>query len=124
MIPIDAATSTVSSMKSAQRALEVLLAITNSEHPVGLMEVAGQLKLDKSTAARMLAVLERVSFVARSTTTKKYSIGPAMIAAASTTLQRLDLRSLANKPLTELRDSSGETATLHLRLRNQRVWID
>jgi DNA-binding IclR family transcriptional regulator len=80
--------------------------------------------MDKSTASRLLKFLCDQEFLARDPDTRRFRPGPALLLLSAQTLQTSVLRANAHAHLERLRDLSGETATLHLRVGDQRVCID
>jgi DNA-binding IclR family transcriptional regulator len=109
--------------QSAGRALDLLEAIARGEKPQGLMELAGRLALDKTTTARLLAVLSSRGLVSRDPTTRKYSVGPALLSLAAVAMRRSDLVGVAIPYLEQLRDTTGETVSFHLRVGQERVCV-
>lgn len=88
------------------------------------MEVVEQTALDKSTASRLLGFLQKRQLITRDALTKRYSVGPALLSLAAVTLQSSDLRRVARQYLGRIRDLTGETVSLHLRIGPERVCID
>lgn len=76
-----------------------------------LPEIAEALQLHKSTAHRLLTVLERERFVERNTS-GKYRIGSRVIEMGLSALSQLDLYEVAKPYLRTLVDQTGETAHL------------
>ena len=108
---------------SADKTLDLLEAIADQAEAVGLLELAQAADLDKSTASRHLAGLVERGYVRRDERTRKFSIGDRLLALATTSLQHSTLRSAARAHLESLRDQSGETASLALRVGIERVCI-
>ncbi|MCI2418403.1 IclR family transcriptional regulator [Saccharopolyspora sp. K220] len=109
---------------SADRALDLLDEIAARPAPTGLMELATAAGLDKSTASRLLAVLCGRGLVTRDPDTRRYEPGPALLLLATRVLDNSPLRATAHSHLQRLRDASGETVTLQLRVGLQRVCVD
>ncbi|MFC4303058.1 IclR family transcriptional regulator [Cohnella boryungensis] len=109
-------------VRAVERALEVLLCFA-SGHEWGLTEIAGQVGLHKSTVHRLLATLEDKGFVSRDAATDKYRLGLSVL-ELSANLWRSDDPSVALLPEMErLRDQLGETVSLYIRDRAERVRI-
>jgi DNA-binding IclR family transcriptional regulator len=109
-------------VRAVERALEVLLCFA-SGHEWGLTEIAGQVGLHKSTVHRLLATLEDKGFVSRDAATEKYRLGLSVL-ELSANLWRSDDPSVALLPEMErLRDQLGETVSLYIRDRAERVRI-
>jgi DNA-binding IclR family transcriptional regulator len=104
--------------------LDLFEAVIRSDQPHGLMELAELTDIDKSTAARLLGLLVERGLVSRNEQTRQYEVGPAFISMLTTYTARLDVRRVAAPHLAELRDASGETVSLHLRVDQSRICID
>jgi DNA-binding IclR family transcriptional regulator len=109
--------------RTAHRTLDLLELVARSESPHGLIEIADEAGFDKSTTARLLAVLETRNLLRRDPETRKYSPGPRLIWLGVLAADRSDLRRIAEPFLTELRDHTGETVSLHIRVETDRVCI-
>jgi DNA-binding IclR family transcriptional regulator len=109
--------------QTAARTLDLLEQIAGSSRPLKLMELAGATGLDKSTAARLLGFLEERSLIQRQPATKGYGVGPGLLSLSAAAMRSSDLPELAGPHLQRLRDETGETASLHLRVGRQRVCV-
>ncbi len=109
--------------QSAVRTLKLLRLVALSTEPLGLMDAAEAAGLDKSTTARLLGGLVDTGFLVRDPDTRRYRVGPELIAIGSSSLRRADLQQVTAPRLVELRDATEETATLHVRVGDQRVCI-
>jgi DNA-binding IclR family transcriptional regulator len=109
--------------QSARKALDLLAAVAAADEPKGLVQIAAATELDKSTAARLLALLEEMTLLHRDPRTKRYDIGPGLVALASGVLRRVDVRHATRTALEHLRDQTEETVSLHIRAGTQRVCI-
>ena len=94
--------------RTAERTFDLLECVARSEAPLGLMELASETEIDKSTAARLLSFLEQRSLVAREPETRKYTVGMRLISISTLAVAQLDLPRLAHPEPGALRD---ETAT-------------
>jgi DNA-binding IclR family transcriptional regulator len=110
--------------RTAARTLDLLEHLARAPAPSGLIELADSSGLDKSTAARLLAFLEEREFVTRDPLTRRYAVGSALLALGAAALQRSDLRTGARPYLERLRDATGETVTLHVRVAGDFVCVD
>lgn len=109
--------------QTAERAFQVVEHVARAPAPCGLAEVASASGLDKSTAARMLAYLERRTLVQRDLDTKRYSVGPGLVSLAAVVIGGSGLPTAAQPHLERLRDESGETLSLHVRSGHERVCV-
>jgi DNA-binding IclR family transcriptional regulator len=107
----------------ADRAFSILEQVARSEQPLGLMELASRLDTDKSAAMRSLAFLEERGLLRRDAGTKKYRIGPGLLSLSAIAIRKADLPQVAQPYLGRLRDQTGETVSLHVRVGDERVCI-
>ena len=109
--------------QTAARTLDLLEQIAGSSRPLKLMELAGATGIDKSTAARLLGFLEERALIQRQPATKGYDVGPGLLSLSVAAMRSSDLPETAGPHLKSLRDETGETASLHLRVGRQRVCV-
>lgn len=72
-----------STIKSVERALEVLLYLNRQDGPVGVTQISSSLGVYKSTVFRTLQTLESKHFVEQNKDSGKYVLGPIFISMAS-----------------------------------------
>jgi IclR family transcriptional regulator, acetate operon repressor len=89
-----------------------LLTLLGERKQVRVTEAARMLGTARSTAHRLLAMLEYHGFARQDFETKGYTAGPALIEVGLAAVERLDLRGLARPYLERLSDELGETAHL------------
>lgn len=102
--------------RSVGRALSILHLFIGGEAEISLSEVSQRVGLHQSTVFRLLATLSDAGFTEQNPSTGRYRLGPAALSIGQAFLRHSDLRQLAEAPLANLRDRSGETvhlATLH-----------
>lgn len=105
------------------RAFTLLNLVVTAERPLRLMEIVTRLQLDKSAAHRLLSFLALHEYVQRDNETLRYSVGPAFLALSAAAITRADLAILARPYLSKLRDLSGETVSLHMKVGHDRVCL-
>lgn len=87
----------------------------DTEHPVlGVVEIAEQVGLHKSTVSRILATLEVEDLVEQDPVSKKYRLSLGILQVAGSLLAHLDVRRAALPVLTWAAAESGESASLML----------
>ncbi|MBB2893174.1 IclR family transcriptional regulator [Flexivirga oryzae] len=85
------------------------------EHPVlGVVEIAEEIGLHKSSVSRMMTTLEAEDLVEQDPLSKKYRLGLGLLSVAGSLLANLDVRRAALPVLTELTAATGETSSLVL----------
>ncbi|HEY4047875.1 MAG TPA: IclR family transcriptional regulator [Acidobacteriaceae bacterium] len=94
------------------RAFQILDLLADEKSGAGLMEVAERLKLHKSTAHRLMMVLEWSRFVEKNTVTGKYHLGSRLMELGLSAASRLDVYEVAGPYLRSLVKETGETAHL------------
>lgn len=97
-------------LQTVDRALSVLLSFSSRRTDWGVMELARELDLDKSTAQRLLSTLASRGFLHADPTTRRYRLGPALWRIASTWERRGGMASLVEPYLTALADATGRSA--------------
>lgn len=111
-------------VQSVRRAMQVLSAFS-VEHPrLGVAEIAQIVGLNRTTVHRLVATLEASGLIRRDPVSNKYTLSARVLHLADVFLQQSDLRSVAQQPLTTLRDSTNETAALHQREGSYRLVIN
>jgi DNA-binding IclR family transcriptional regulator len=108
---------------SVARALTILDELRDSEHGIGVNELARRIGVNASTASRLLSTLESAGLVQRDGH-GPYRLGLALVTLANRVLARLDLQALARPLLVELTDLTGETSTLSLPGAGEAITVD
>lgn len=100
----------MSRVQSIERAFAVLGVLMDG--PIGVTEVAARVGLPKSTAARLLASLEREGAVEQVPGSTRYRLGPRMAVLAAGLRDRRGLVAIAHPALVALAEEIGEAAGL------------
>lgn len=112
-----------SAIKSVQRALDLLEALTTADE-LSVTELSRETGLDKSTVSRQLASLEARRFVTRSPRSQKFSLGFRLLELGNRVAARYELLGLAEPGMRHLRDVVDETIGFHIRVgRDERVCL-
>ncbi|WP_431931150.1 IclR family transcriptional regulator [Nonomuraea jabiensis] len=109
------------SMRSVERAFDVIEVLERSDKPLRLSEVARRAGLSPATTLRLLGVLQRRGFVVAGQ--QAYHLGPATLAIAHGYLVTDGLSRAATPVLQELAATTGLTTTLHIRSGLERIVI-
>jgi DNA-binding IclR family transcriptional regulator len=112
-------------MPSAAKVVEVLFAFSMVNPHLTAAEVADIVGINRSTAHRLLQILETARVVRRRPgESSSYELAARVLQLSETFLHQLDdLHSASLSYLTELVERTGETAALHVRQRDARVGI-
>lgn len=100
-------------LQSADKALSILAAFSESRPDAGVSELAAELGVHKSTVSRLLVALERRGLVRREG--DRFAPGPELVRLGALALGRLPLASVAREPLARLAEETGETVNLAVR---------
>jgi DNA-binding IclR family transcriptional regulator len=98
-------------VQSVDRAIAVLELLANGGE-AGITEIAGQLGVHKSTASRLVSVLEGRGLVEQLGRRGKYVIGFGVVRLAGAALARLDIASVGQSICQDLADRIGETINI------------
>jgi DNA-binding IclR family transcriptional regulator len=108
-----------------ERALDVLRLFGDNGHAdLGVTEIADRLKLSKAVVHRILTSFRVKGFVTVDEESRRYRLGPQVLALGLAYLDRLDVHELARQTMRELAQRTNETSTLSVRVGWRRVYID
>ena len=113
----------MATLQTADRVLEALFHLADVEE-AGPSELARRLQVSKATACNLLRTLEKHDLAATNPATHRYRLGPGVFRLTHRASPTLDLRIAARPHMEQLRDLTGETVTLHLRVGWERVCIE
>ncbi len=95
-----------------ERAIAILEFLAEQNSALGLGQISKALRLNKTTAHRLLSVLEHHHFVEKNGSNGQYSLGTKLFELGNRAVSRLDLLQRARPFLRRLVDETGETAHL------------
>ena len=101
---------------SAKRALRILEFVSDSDHPLGVTDIARALCLAPATVFRSLDALSRANLVSRYQSSSRYVPGAAADRLCQSLIARFRIRELSLPYLRQLASVSGESTSLHVRL--------
>lgn len=104
------------SVRSVERAIDVLQAIKNNNGIAGVTEISQELGLAKSTIHRLLIALGNKGMVRKDPATELYSFGYKFLELALSGFHDKDMVRLVQPFLEELRARTGETAALAIKI--------
>jgi DNA-binding IclR family transcriptional regulator len=108
---------------SVARAIALLDALAESDDGARVNELARRIRVNPSTASRLLGTLEAGGLVERSPG-GPYRLGLKLVALSDRVLGQLDVRDLARPRLTWLVQETGETATLSVPSGSGAITVD
>lgn len=109
---------------SVQRAIAVLETLAGTHSGLGTNEVARRTGINASTVSRVLATLASGGLVEHIAESGRYRLGLRLLRLGRAALGSLGLRDLAHPHLTELAQTTGETATLSVAGEGEAVTLD
>jgi len=108
-----------------ERAADVLFLFTDDDRSsLGVTEIANELGISKAVVHRILTSLRERDLVVSEPSTRKYSLGPAVLGLAASYRNQLDVRPMAIEAMERLSAATNETATLSIRIGFQRIYVD
>jgi len=110
-----------SPMRSLERALHLLAVLEEEGWPMGVTELGRASHLSKATVLRIVSVLEKYGFAEKRR--GRYRLGAAVLPLAHAYVLGNELTRVALPVLQELAQTSGETASLYVRLRFKRILV-
>jgi DNA-binding IclR family transcriptional regulator len=114
---------TLRTIQAVDRAAALLKAVADSRQPLTVVELADATGLNRSTAWRLLATLDRHGLVERDPVTQRYGVGHAILQmAAAGDYDALVRR--ARPALERLAEKTGEAVSLAVATRFSLVYID
>ena len=110
-------------MNTVGRIIAVMNYMISANHSVGVTDVARQLGLGKATVYRILTELESNNWVIQNTETKDYKISTGILEIGLSLLNKFDIQAVSLPHLSKLRDTTGETTLLSIRINLERLFI-
>jgi DNA-binding IclR family transcriptional regulator len=113
-----------SSIQVIWRAASVLEVLAKSSGPQSLAEICRAVNLNKSTAFNILGTLVEIGYVSIAHDTRRYRLGPGVLSLGIAFQAGHEIRAVAYPHMSQLRNTTGETVTLHTRYGWHRTCID
>jgi DNA-binding IclR family transcriptional regulator len=98
-------------VSSVAKALEILLLLRDRE-TVGIADASRQVGIARSTAHRLLSMLEHYEFAQRDPKSRGFRSGPALVSLGLAAVLRMDIRRRARPHMERLASEVEETVTL------------
>jgi DNA-binding IclR family transcriptional regulator len=96
-------------LRRAVRALDVL---ARADRDLSIRELAEETEVSKSAVQRLLSALVETGLVVQEPATRRYGLGPRTLVLGTAYQRRIDLRTVAQRHMERLRDTTGETVGL------------
>jgi IclR family KDG regulon transcriptional repressor len=107
-----------------RRGLMILDSFSDRETELGVNEIARLVGMHKSTVSRLCATLENAGYLQRDAATGRFRLGARISQLAGVLSPPADVRLVARPVMTQLVESSRETATLGVREGSDIVTIE
>jgi len=105
------------------RAVKILDCFLDNPGSLGITELARQTRLSKSTVHHVVSTLVDTGLLAVDPTTRRYRLGPKVAQLGRAFGESTDLREMLMPAMTELRDLTNETVSLHVPVADERAII-
>lgn len=110
--------------ESVRRVVGLLDTLARADGDLTVRELAAHVEVSKSAAQRMLSALVDTGLAVQDPGSRRYGLGPLTLVLGTAYQRRIDLRALAAGPMTALRDLTGETVGLSVRVGDELLHID
>jgi DNA-binding IclR family transcriptional regulator len=111
-------------MNTAERVIAILSYLATVNRKSSLAEISKGLGLNKSSVYRILSALKHVDWISQDSETQKYTLGNRILEFCMSILADFEIRKDSRQYLEEIRNTTGETALLALRVGFERMYAD
>jgi IclR family transcriptional regulator, KDG regulon repressor len=110
-------------IQSLARGLKILEAVAQARDGAAITDLAQQLGIDKGSASRLVQTLAQYGYAEKNPRTRRYHLGPKVVALSQALLSRMPLRNEAEPFLRRLVDETNECAHLGILAQGQVLYI-
>ena len=110
--------------ETLRRAVQTLDALARAESDLSIREIAETTAVSKSAVQRILSSLVDTGLAVQDPASRRYGLGPRTLVLGTAYQKRIDLRSVALPHMTHLRDLTGETVGLSVRVGDEMLHIE
>ncbi len=111
-------------IQSLARGLLILDLLSQSPDGASITELAEALSIDKGSASRLVATLANSGYAEKDEVSRRFHLGPQVVALSRSVLTRLPLREAAKPYLRQLMERTGECAHLAVAAQGKALYID
>ena len=111
-------------MNTTERMIAILSYLAAVDKEGSLTEISKTLGLNKSSVYRILSSLKHVDWVSQDSETQKYTLGNSIREFCMSISSEFEIRKDSRRYLEEIRDTTGETALLTLRIGFERMYVE
>ena len=109
--------------QTADRAIQVLLTVADSDEPLGLSEISRRTGFNASATYRLVGALMRHSLLARDDDRRSYGPGGGLVALAAAVMSRVSVPQASIPAMERLRALTSETVSLYVRDDRHRICV-
>jgi IclR family acetate operon transcriptional repressor len=113
----------MSGAQTADRAIQVLLTVAESDEPLSLSEISRRTGFNASATYRLVGALARHSLVARNGDGRSYGAGGGLVALAAAVMKRVSVPQASLPAMERLRALTSETVSLYVRDGRHRICV-
>ena len=110
--------------ETLRRAVQTLDVLARSESDLSIREIAELTGVSKSAVQRLLSSLLETGLASQDPASRRYGLGPRTLVLGTAYQRGIDLRSVALPHLTRLRDLTGETVGLTVRVGDELLHVE
>ena len=111
------------SVRAVDRALEILLAFTATDHELSVADLLRRVELSRPTLYRLLGTLEQSGFVVAAGEPQKFRLGPSVAHLMHVWSASLNISSIAQPMLRKVWEQTGETVALFVPQGEHRICL-
>lgn len=110
--------------ETLRRAVRTLDALARADTDLSIRELADLTEVSKSAVQRLLSSLVETGLAVQAPGSRRYGLGPRTLVLGTAYQRRIDLRSVTLPHMTHLRDLTGETVGLSVRVGDELLHVE
>ena len=110
--------------EALRRAVQTLDVLARADSDLSIRELAEATAVSKSAVQRILSSLVETGLAVQDPSSRRYGLGPRTLVLGTAYQRRIDLRAVALPHMTRLRDLTGETVGLSVRVGDELLHVE
>ena len=110
--------------EALRRAVQTLDVLARADSDLSIRELAEATTVSKSAVQRILSSLVETGLAVQDPSSRRYGLGPRTLVLGTAYQRRIDLRAVALPHMTHLRDVTGETVGLSVRVGDELLHVE
>jgi len=110
--------------EALRRAVQTLDVLAKADSDLSIRELAEETAVSKSAVQRILSSLVETGLAVQDPASRRYGLGPRTLVLGTAYQRRIDLRAVALPHMTHLRDLTGETVGLSVRVGDELLHVE